>query len=853
MSATFQAWGASDTQEGTGTLTPAFPASIAADDLLVLVITADNTTQTFGPGAGWHWEGGSPSSASSEVVNYYTKIAEGTESGTLSVSVPSGAAGDWATAQIARLSKGAAYEQWEIGSTTAPTMHGVDSNANTTWSVTSGTSDAARHPIPILQTSDIVFGAIAVNSGTARTWSSESWTCTGATFSALANVSETNIGSNYSHRVYTTTVTAGPSTGTTINHTATLSSGTNMTGNEQFLLIRAVNRPAVVFQGDTNLGNLSWVGATSGMTIDCEADSGDLLIGLVAFKEGAVDSVSTPSGWTDGGTFSGGTGSIGLDTGRTAIKVAYKTASGSETSADFTGTGTSAMLGTIIRIQNPGNSTWSVGLAGGSDTSTGTNWSTSMSLTTAGGADLGDLIFVLNTQQTDAMSGVWTSETYTATGLTTNLLYKNGQGIQAIDDMAVRIAALEVTAGPGSGNLTHAATASDSVNGAGLLVRVRRSLAVAGGDDDLFVDDDVAPDIDASITSAETMASSDVTGDSGLVEEETLTFTETSSATVEKMDSETLTFTDEMSSPIENDDITIVFNENIDSPGFTITINTGIILENATMLRRDPAGLYMDQTVRGMDGVDISSGETEVPDYEAPINTPVEYWLTYFIAGEEFEIGPILPTPDPWIPTQEEPLYGASDYIKSVESPALSRRILVTDFSEVSRKGNVLGNYHILGRRNPVVITDVLAGYTGSMSVIVLTTNRGSGLYRSIDALIDQGDTLLFQSNNEESSTYLDFYFKITQVTRKRLTSVDRLSEPSDTSDHVSDLFVEYTFDFIEVDRPSSLGEAPSLYTWDTYYHQDYDDWTSWQEVNDFRTSWLDVLRKAGEPKVTLT
>jgi hypothetical protein len=847
MTATFHSWGASDTQEGTGTVSPTFPSSIAADDLLVLVITANNTTQTFGPGTGWHWEGGSPSRASDETVNYYTKIAVGDETGTFGISVPTGSSGHWCTAQIARLTKTLATDQWEIGSTVAFTMHGVDTNANTTWSVTSGTSDAARHPIPIMYASDILFGAIAVNSGTARTWSSESHSCTGATFGAVSNISNTNIASEYTHRVYTTTLSAGPSTGTTINHTATLSSGTGMTGNEQFLLVRAVNRPGVVFQGDTNLGNLSWVFAESGMTIDTEADSGDLLIGLVAFKEGAVDSVTTPSGWTDGGTYSGGTGSIGVDTGRTAVKIAYVTADGSEAGVDFGGSGTSAMLGTIIRIQNPGNATWDVDSSGGSDTSTGTNWSTSMSMSTAGGVEVGDLILVLNTQQTDNMSGVWTSETFTGTGLTTNLLYKSGQAVQATDHMAVRMAVLEVLT-TGSGNLTHAATASDSVNGAGVLVRIRRTIAVTAGDTaELFVDDDVAPDIDASITSSETMANSDVTGDSGLVEEETLTWTETDVATVEKTDAETMFFSDDMGSPVETSDISIVFNNNENSPGFDITITTDIALNEATMVRRDPSGLYADATVRGLDGIDISAGSTLVPDFEAPINTPVEYWFTYELAGESFEIGPILPTPEDYIPTQQGP-YAESDFIKSVETPSLSRRVIVTEFGEVSRKGNVLGQYHVLGRKNPVVITDIMAGYTGSMSVVVLGTNQQASFYRSIDILIDQGDTLLFQSNNSESSTFLDFYFKITSVKRKRLTSVDYLSEPSDVGS-TTDLFVEYTFDFIEVDRPATLGEAPSLYTWDTYYHQEFDDWNTWQEILDFRTSWLDVLRRAGEPK----
>lgn len=846
MGATFHSWGASASLESSGTLSPTYPSGIAAGDLLVLVITADNTNQTFGPGTEWNWEGGSPAHASDETVNYYTTIATGSESGTLSVSVPTGSAGQWAVGQIARFTKGSALEQFEIGSTACHLMGGVDSSASTTWSATSSASDAARFPIPILQSGDIVIGSIAVNSGNSRTWSNESHSCTGASFGSVSNVSETNIGSNYSHRVYTTTVTNGPSTGTTINHTATLSSSSGMTGNELFLLVRAVNRAAVFFQGDSNLGDGAWIGAVSGMTIDFTCNAGDLLIGLVAFKEGAVDSVDVPSEWTDDGTFSGGTGTIGLNTGRTAIAVRHKVATGSETSVDFTGTGTSAMLGTVIVIQDPGSVTWSVYADGGSDTSTGTNWSTTME-SSSGQIGLGDLIFVLNTQQHATLSGVW-SETFSATGITTQLLYKNAQGVAGIDNMAVRIAALDVTSGTSSGDLVHSATASDSVNGAGLLVRVRRTFTITDPDTEgMSLDEEDLPILSTAITSSDTLANTEDDLASGVVENEDITFDDSGAASVEKTSSDTMSLFDEMASPVETGDISIVFNNNSDSPGFDITITTDVSLNEATMIRRDPAGLYDDQTIRGLNGIDISAGSTLIPDYEAPINTPVEYWFTYDLAGELFEIGPILPTPDAYIPTQNGP-YGASDFIKSVETPSLSRRVLVTELSEVSRKGNVLGQYHVLGRKNPVVITDIMSGYTGSMSVIILGTNQQSALYRHIDLLIDQGDTLLFQSNNSESSTFLDFYFKITSVKRKRLTAVDYQSEPSDVG-NTTDLFVEYTFDFVEVDRPATLGEAPSLYTWDTYYHQEFDDWATWQEVLDFRTSWLDVLRRAGEPK----
>lgn len=159
----------------SATATPvAYPANIAADDLLVLFVGTKPYSATIGTPAGWTPQGTTTNGTTaagtdtgSTKIAAFTKVADGTETGNLTVSVTNG---DSTWASISRIVKDPA-KNWDIANTTG-----------TMAAATNFTSTLAANPG--ITVDDLIVVAAANSTDLACTWSAQTLTANGANFSA---------------------------------------------------------------------------------------------------------------------------------------------------------------------------------------------------------------------------------------------------------------------------------------------------------------------------------------------------------------------------------------------------------------------------------------------------------------------------------------------------------------------------------------------------------------------------------------------------------------------------------------------------------------------------------------------
>lgn len=227
---TYQTPGAIAYSAANGTtVAPAYPAAIAAGDLLVMIIGMKPNVANGGSvttpsgwtalasltGAGGFGTTLTADLGNTNVFSFYT-IAAGGETGNLTVDV---AANNVSWAQMYRYSK--TTGEWSVAGAT-----GADTATATAQSIAFSSN-------PGITTNDQILGAMVIptDSSTPTQFSGEAFTATGATFAAATEVSEpdTTAGNDMGGFVARTNVTAGPATanptmtanavgGTTVNN-----------------------------------------------------------------------------------------------------------------------------------------------------------------------------------------------------------------------------------------------------------------------------------------------------------------------------------------------------------------------------------------------------------------------------------------------------------------------------------------------------------------------------------------------------------------------------------------------------------------------------------------------------------
>lgn len=289
------------------------------------------------------------------------------------------------------------------------------------------------------------------------------------------------------------------------------------------------------------------------------------------------------------------------------------------------------------------------------------------------------------------------------------------------------------------------------------------------------------------------------------------------------------------------DEFTVVFNNSVNTPGFDITIE-GISgdVTSYTVFRRDITGLYADMPVRGMDMVTVTSPDVVGQDYEAPLGMVLQYYIRLYVDETATLVGPVDPTPDPFIPTMPNAYGGGIAYLKNVEQPALSKAVNVQSFPGYDRPIKVLAEHEPLGREMPIVMTDVLKSRRGTFTLNCWSADGQT--HWDIEAMISKGATLLLQNNNPRSSGVRDMYFKAVSYKMSRYNVVSSLGL-QDVGGSTEQILAAVEIGFIEVARPPTQGISVGLATW-----QDVaDTYATWQDIADAHSSWLSLLETMNE------
>ena len=238
---TYQSAGAIDYSQD---IAPAYPASVASGDLLVLVIGMKPSTANSGSvttptgwtlitsltGAGGYSTTLGADTGNTNVFSYY-KVADGTESGNLLVNL---ATNDVTWAQIYRFTN--ATGDWSVAGTT-----GSDVTGNTTVSI-------AMSSNPEVTAGDYILGAMVIPTDvtTPSQFSAEAFSQTGVTFGTVTEISEPDytVGNDIGGFIVYSSVSSGTGSAAPTMTATAGGTVTNVRGPGIFIRVRATGTVA---------------------------------------------------------------------------------------------------------------------------------------------------------------------------------------------------------------------------------------------------------------------------------------------------------------------------------------------------------------------------------------------------------------------------------------------------------------------------------------------------------------------------------------------------------------------------------------------------------------------------------
>ena len=199
--------------------------------------------------------------------------------------------------------------------------------------------------------------------------------------------------------------------------------------------------------------------------------AGDYLVCVVTSGATNSETPSTPSGWTFLATGASTDGSFGVDTGPRRATAFGKVATGSESGTlSVSITNGNTCRGSILRFTKSALAGWDVVGQGANDSTSGTGFSAT---TAAIDWAVGDCTVVAVGQRVD--NATLSSQSLTATGITfgTRTNQRTDADTTGNDHRHVIDTVAATTAGSGSQAATYAYTASSSVSGGLVVVRLR--------------------------------------------------------------------------------------------------------------------------------------------------------------------------------------------------------------------------------------------------------------------------------------------------------------------------------------------------------------------------------------------
>ncbi|MEN2423000.1 hypothetical protein AABB02_33430 [Streptomyces rimosus] len=228
--------------------------------------------------------------------------------------------------------------------------------------------------------------------------------------------------------------------------------------------------------------------------------------------------------------------------------------------------------------------------------------------------------------------------------------------------------------------------------------------------------------------------------------------------------------------------------------------------DGSRTLVRGPAGL--------LDRFPLPSDLLTVEDYEAPLGTALRY-LVELRDGQ----GSLMSTrtSDTVMLTAGDPEYA---WLKDPGAPLKNLRLLMAKPPEWKRPVDRTA-YHVRGRRNPVILSDVRGGLEGDLFVYTRSDEEADALHW----LLDSGGTLLWQVAPGVHER--DLYVSVAEVELPRV--FPRAGEE----------WRVWTLPLTQVDMPSGTAqEGGGTRTWQDVLSQN----ATWQTVLDRYATWEAVL-----------
>lgn len=269
--------------------------------------------------------------------------------------------------------------------------------------------------------------------------------------------------------------------------------------------------------------------------------------------------------------------------------------------------------------------------------------------------------------------------------------------------------------------------------------------------------------------------------------------------------------------------------------GFEITATGLSGYYRARVMRQDMSGHYEETAVRNMDMVDATGGTVINIDYEAPINTELIYSVELYHVSD-------LVNPATAVSADPVETVLPTDFAILIDplDPGQRLALNVIDLDEWTYDYPVLGEHKVLGRRNPVINSDVEAGRSGEIFVSNFNVYDeidwdDTGFYpryqilahMNWNTLFRSGQTLLFRSTWTETA-FDDCYMKITSRTVNR---------PEAVGGRAGQVFLTHKLNYKEQDRPLTSLPSLGLSTWQIVMDSNAD----WAEVETDHADWLSV------------
>lgn len=216
------------------------------------------------------------------------------------------------------------------------------------------------------------------------------------------------------------------------------------------------------------------------------------------------------------------------------------------------------------------------------------------------------------------------------------------------------------------------------------------------------------------------------------------------------------------------------------------------------------------QAVRGAFNVD-AAGALVVADYEAPQNTDLTYFARITDGTQTRDSSPVSAVGT--IDRGGDVLFGLTNPLASVD-------VIVAGAPELRRAGRQ-EVVQIVGRADPVVVTDVLSQPSGTLSIITLTAEARNAVL----GLVADGGIVAFSPHLPTYGFSDVWYLAVASVTEKRLSPIGHLQER------------QFDIEFQRVAAPPAQFVGPAFRTWQDIY----DAGITWGELFTSGTNWLRV------------